>query len=49
MSQMAVRNAAQITGIAPQFLVDDLDRAIAYYHDRLGFEVDWPLFRRSCD
>jgi catechol 2,3-dioxygenase-like lactoylglutathione lyase family enzyme len=28
-----------ITGIAPQFLVDDLDRAIAYYRDALGFEV----------
>ena len=31
----------QITGIAPQFLVDDLDRAIAYYRDRLGFELDF--------
>ena len=36
----AVR-AAQITGIAPQFLVDNLDRAIAYYRDRLGFELDF--------
>jgi uncharacterized glyoxalase superfamily protein PhnB len=36
---MAVRSAAQITGIAPQFLVDDLDRAIGYYRDRLGFEL----------
>jgi catechol 2,3-dioxygenase-like lactoylglutathione lyase family enzyme len=32
---------AQITGIAPQFLVDDLDRSIAYYRDRLGFEHDF--------
>ena len=32
---------AQITGIAPQFLVDDLDRAVAYYRDRLGFEIDF--------
>jgi len=31
----------QITGIAPQFLVDDLDRAIAYYRDRLGFDLDF--------
>ena len=38
MSPVAV---AQITGIAPQFLVDDLDRAIAYYRDRLGFELDF--------
>jgi catechol 2,3-dioxygenase-like lactoylglutathione lyase family enzyme len=30
-----------ITGIAPQFLVDDLDRAVAYYRDKLGFEVDF--------
>ena len=41
MSPVAVRSAAQITGIAPQFLVDDLDRAIAYYCDRLGFELDF--------
>ena len=38
---VAVRRAAQITGIAPQFLVDDLDRAIAYYRDRLGFGLDF--------
>jgi catechol 2,3-dioxygenase-like lactoylglutathione lyase family enzyme len=30
-----------ITAIAPQFLVDDLDRATAYYRDRLGFNVDF--------
>lgn len=30
-----------IVGIAPQFLVDDLDRAVAYYRDRLGFELDF--------
>ncbi len=35
------RNAVQITGIAPQFLVDDLDGAIAYYRDKLGFELDF--------
>jgi catechol 2,3-dioxygenase-like lactoylglutathione lyase family enzyme len=41
MSPVTVRSAAQIIGIAPQFLVDDLDRAIAYYRDRLGFELDF--------
>jgi uncharacterized glyoxalase superfamily protein PhnB len=30
-----------VIGIAPQFLVGDLERAIAYYRDRLGFEVDF--------
>ena len=30
-----------LTGIAPQFLVDDLQTAIAYYRDRLGFGVDF--------
>jgi uncharacterized glyoxalase superfamily protein PhnB len=38
---MTTRSAARIAGIAPQFLVDDLDRAIAYYRDRLGFELDF--------
>ena len=33
--------AARIAGIAPQFLVDDLDRAIAYYRDGLGFTLDF--------
>lgn len=41
MSPVPVRSAAQITGIAPQFLVDDLERAIAYYRDKLGFELDF--------
>ena len=35
----ATISAARVTGIAPQFLVDDLDRAIAYYRDKLGFKV----------
>jgi uncharacterized glyoxalase superfamily protein PhnB len=30
-----------IRAIVPQFLVDDLDRAVAYYRDRLGFTVDF--------
>ena len=41
MSIMAVHRAARVTGIAPQFLVDDLDAAIAYYRDKLGFELDF--------
>ena len=41
MSTVTVHSAAQVTGIAPQFLVDDLDRAILYYCDRLGFELDF--------
>lgn len=31
----------RITGISPQFLVDDLDRSIPYYRDRLGFALDF--------
>ena len=30
-----------ITAIIPQFLVDDLDRSVAYYRDRLGFQLDF--------
>jgi len=41
MSTAAVPRATHLTGIAPQFLVDDLDRAIAYYCDQLGFELDF--------
>jgi|SRR5688500_6205357 len=41
MSQRTDRSAAQITGIAPQFLVDDLDQAVAFYRDRLGFELEY--------
>ena len=40
MPTIAIRNT-HVTGIAPQFLVDDLDRAIAYYCDKLGFELDF--------
>jgi len=36
-----VKNATTITAIVPQFLVDDLEQAIAYYRDRLGFAVDF--------
>ncbi len=41
MSTSASKVTAQLTGIAPQFLVDDLDRAIAYYVDKLGFALDF--------
>ena len=41
MTTVASGSAAQITGIAPQFLVDDLEGAIAYYRDRLGFALDF--------
>lgn len=34
-------NKGVINGIAPQFLVDDLERAVACYRDDLGFEVDF--------
>ena len=41
MSTVTSQRATCLTGIAPQFLVDDLDRAIAYYRDKLGFELDF--------
>ena len=33
---------SRVTSLAPQFLVDDLDRAIAYYRDTLGFTFGEP-------
>jgi len=36
-----VSSTAALTGVAPQFLVDDLNAAIAYYRDKLGFDVDF--------
>jgi catechol 2,3-dioxygenase-like lactoylglutathione lyase family enzyme len=41
MRAEAVPPTASLTGVAPQFLVDDLNAAIAYYRDRLGFAVDF--------
>lgn len=41
MPSASVDHVTRVTGIAPQFLVDDLDRAIAYYCDKLGFELDF--------
>jgi catechol 2,3-dioxygenase-like lactoylglutathione lyase family enzyme len=40
-STETVPGLARLTTIAPQFLVDDLDAAIAYYRDRLGFNLDF--------
>ena len=37
----SVKAATEVTCLAPQFLVDDLPAAIAYYRDRLGFEPDF--------
>jgi uncharacterized glyoxalase superfamily protein PhnB len=41
MSSVADSIATRITGIAPQFLVGDLERAIACYRDQLGFTLDF--------
>jgi catechol 2,3-dioxygenase-like lactoylglutathione lyase family enzyme len=41
MPAAAVHRAGHVTGIVPQFLVDDLERSIAYYRDKLGFELDF--------
>jgi catechol 2,3-dioxygenase-like lactoylglutathione lyase family enzyme len=42
---VAARTSPQLSAIAPQFLVDDLDRAIAYYRRQLGFQVDFTYER----
>lgn len=41
MPAAATQNATRITAIIPQFLVDNLDCAISYYRDQLGFELDF--------
>ena len=41
MTTEAAPPAARLTGLAPQFLVDDLPAAIAYYQDKLGFVLDF--------
>jgi len=41
MTTKSVSAITKLTGIAPQFLVDDLEAAIAYYRGRLGFELDF--------
>jgi uncharacterized glyoxalase superfamily protein PhnB len=41
MTTRVVSDITKLTGIAPQFLVDDLDAAIGYYQAQLGFELDF--------
>ena len=41
MTTSTARSAARLRMIAPQFLVDDLGVALAYYRDRLGLTVDF--------
>jgi hypothetical protein len=41
MTTTNVQGTAHLQAIAPQFLVDDLETATAYYRDRLGFAVDF--------
>jgi catechol 2,3-dioxygenase-like lactoylglutathione lyase family enzyme len=41
MPSFTVPAVARITGLAPQLLVADLDQAVAYYRDRLGFTLDF--------
>lgn len=41
MTTETVSGTVHLTGIAPQFLVDDLDAAIANYREKLGFDLDF--------
>ena len=41
MKNQSIETVSKITSLAPQFLVDDLSAAIAYYSARLGFEADF--------
>jgi uncharacterized glyoxalase superfamily protein PhnB len=41
MPAIAVDPATRLTGIVPQFLVDNLDRAVAYYCNQLGFTLEF--------
>jgi len=41
MTPAMAPRTARLKSIAPQFLVDDLDAALAYYRERLGFAVDF--------
>jgi uncharacterized glyoxalase superfamily protein PhnB len=41
MKNQSVETRTKVTSLAPQFLVDDLPAAIAYYCDRLGFKPDF--------
>jgi catechol 2,3-dioxygenase-like lactoylglutathione lyase family enzyme len=41
MELATASGTTKLTGISPQFLVDDLARAIEYYTQRLGFALDF--------
>ncbi len=41
MHSPTASRVTEVTGIAPQFLVDDLLVAIEYYRDKLGFATDF--------
>ena len=41
MTTEVASEITRLTSIAPQFLVDDVEAAIAYYRDQLGFELDF--------
>jgi uncharacterized glyoxalase superfamily protein PhnB len=41
MNSPSLKAVSEITSLAPQFLVDDLSQAVAYYRDRLGFDTDF--------
>jgi hypothetical protein len=41
MPAAPVVDGSRIRAIAPQFLVDDLGKAVAYYRDKLGFATDF--------
>jgi catechol 2,3-dioxygenase-like lactoylglutathione lyase family enzyme len=38
---MLTDSTTRVVGIAPQFLVDDLETAITYYCNKLGFDLDF--------
>ena len=39
---MTTSGTSRVTSLAPQFLVDDLERSMAYYRDVLGFSFGEP-------
>ncbi|MEO7674582.1 MAG: VOC family protein [Pyrinomonadaceae bacterium] len=41
-SMINTKTSPRLTSLAPQFLVDDLDRSIAYYRDTFGFDFGEP-------
>lgn len=41
MATATATRATKLNGIAPQFLVDGLHAAIAFYQEKLGFDLDF--------